>query len=132
MRDLTICLADRPGALAEIGAALGAAGVSLEGGGAFALSGSGLAHFLVADAESACRALAAAGITVRADREVVAVRLNQEVPGQLGRLTRRMAQAGVNIEALYSDHLHRLILVVDRPDAARVVAEAWPGPHSDA
>ena len=127
MRDLAIQLADRPGSLAEMGEALGAAGVSVEGGGAFVCGGGGLAHFLVADVERARCALANAGITVLADREVITVRLNQEEPGQLGRLTRRMAEAGVNIEVLYSDHDHRLILVVDRPDAAASVAEAWGG-----
>jgi len=125
MRDLAIELLDRPGALAEMGEALGRAGVSLEGGGAFATAAGGLAHFLVADVDRARRALADAGITTVADREVVAVRLNQQEPGQLGRVTRRMAEAGVNIEVLYSDHAHRLILVVDRPDAARIVADAW-------
>jgi hypothetical protein len=40
-------------------------------------------------------------------------RLNQTEPGQLGKISRRMAEAGVNIEALYSDHDHQLILVVD-------------------
>ena len=34
-RDLAIRLADRPGALAEMGEVLGRAGVSLEGGGGF-------------------------------------------------------------------------------------------------
>ena len=127
MRDLAIQLADRPGSLAEMGEALGAAGVSVEGGGAFVCAGGGVAHFLVADVDRARRALANAGITVLADREVITVRLNQEEPGQLGRLTRRMAEAGVNIEVLYSDHDHRLILVVDRHDAAASVAEAWGG-----
>jgi hypothetical protein len=34
MKDLTIALENRPGALAEMGEALGRAGVSIEGGGA--------------------------------------------------------------------------------------------------
>jgi hypothetical protein len=37
-------------------------------------------------------------------------RLKQAIPGQLGQLTRRMANAGINIEVLYSDHDHQLIL----------------------
>ncbi len=131
MRDLAIQLADRPGSLAEMGEALGAAGVSVEGGGAFVCAGGGLAHFLVANVERARRALDHAGIRVLADREVLAVRLNQEQPGQLGRLTRRMAEAGVNIEVLYSDHAHRLILVVDRPDVAAIVIEAWGACRDD-
>jgi hypothetical protein len=43
----------------------------------------------------------------------------------LSKLTRRMAEAGVNIEVLYSDHEHRLILVVDKTEKARALAEAW-------
>ena len=42
-----------------------------------------------------------------------------------GELTRRMAEAGVNIEVLYSDHDHQLILVVDDVVRGRAVAEAW-------
>lgn len=125
MKDLTIELEDRPGALAEMGAALGRAGVSVEGGGAWVVDGRGVAHFLVADGEAARSALEAAGIRVAAAREVVVQRLDQARPGQLGELTRRMAEAGVNIEVLYSDHDGRLVLVVD--DAARggAVSAAW-------
>jgi hypothetical protein len=36
-----------------------------------------------------------------------------------------MAEAGVNIEVIYSDHDHRLILVVDDIAAGRPVSEAW-------
>jgi hypothetical protein len=125
MIDLTIELEDRPGALAEMGEALGGAGVSVEGGGAWVVEGRGVAHFLVADGATARRALEDAGIHVNAAREVVVQRLRQDVPGQLGLLTRRMADAGVNIEVLYSDHDHRLVLVVDDSARARAVAEAW-------
>ena len=52
-------------------------------------------------------------------------KLAQNVPGQLGKLTRRMAEAGVNIEVLYSDHANQLILVVDNPAKGRAVAAAW-------
>lgn len=125
MKDLTIALEHRPGALADMGDALGRAGVSIEGGGAWIVDGQGTAHFLFADGDAACAALEVAGIRVLAVRDVVVQRLKQAVPGQLGSLTRRMAAAGVNIEALYSDHDHRLILVVDDPDKARTVSAAW-------
>src|SRR4051812_15654498 len=125
MKDLTIILEDRPGALADMGEALGRAGVSVEGGGAWVVHGNGVAHFLVADGTAARRALEAAGIQVAAERDVVVQRLHQGVPGQLGKLSRRMAEAGVNIEVLYSDHEHQLILVVDDPVKGRAVADAW-------
>jgi hypothetical protein len=47
------------------------------------------------------------------------------VPGQLGALTRAMAEAGVNIEVLYSDHDHQLVLVVDDVERGRSVSEQW-------
>jgi len=125
MRDLSILLDDRPGALADMGDALGRAGVSIEGGGAWVVDGVGVAHFLFNDGAAARRALDAAGIEVLAEREVVVQRLRQGEPGQLGKLTRRMAEAGVNIEVLYSDHDHQLVLVVDDVEKARTVSDAW-------
>ena len=125
MRDLTIELENRPGALAEMGEALGRAGVSVEGGGVFVVNGVGVAHFLFADGAAARRALEGAGIRVLAEREVLVLRLHQVQPGQLGKIARRMAEAGVNIEVQYSDHDHQLILVVDDLAKGKAVSEAW-------
>jgi len=125
MFDLTIALKNRPGALAEMGEALGRAGVSIEGGGAWVVGNEGVAHFLFHDGAAAKRALEAAGLKVLAVREVLVQRLKQDVPGQLGMLARKMADAGVNIEVLYSDHDHQLILVVDDLERGKKVSEAW-------
>jgi len=125
MKDLAIRLENRPGALAEMGEALGRAGVSVEGGGAWVVDGVGVAHFLFHDGTAARRALEDAGITVIAERDVVVQRLKQDEPGQLGKLTRRMADGGVNIEVLYSDHDHQMILVVDDLEAGRAISDAW-------
>lgn len=125
MKDLAIALDNRPGALAEMGEALGKAGVSVEGGGAWVVDGKGVAHFLFKDGAAARQALEARGIQVLAEREVVVQRLKQTVPGQLGQLARRMSDAGINIEVIYSDHDNQLILVVDDTEKARTVAKAW-------
>lgn len=125
MYDLTIRLEDRPGALAQMGEALGKAGVSIEGGGAFSVNGDGVAHFLFEDGDAATMALETAGIKVVACRAVLVQKLKQDVPGQLGMLTRMMADAGVNIDVLYSDHAHQLILVVDDFDAGARVSTQW-------
>ncbi|HYR52313.1 MAG TPA: amino acid-binding ACT domain-containing protein [Candidatus Dormibacteraeota bacterium] len=125
MVDLTIALKNRPGALADMGEALGRAGVSIEGGGAWVVGNEGVAHFLFHDGAAARKALEAAGIKVLAVKEVLVQRLKQDVPGQLGLLARKMADAGVNIEVLYSDHDHQLILVVDDLERGRKVSEAW-------
>ena len=125
MHDLATLLDNRPGALADMGAALGHAGISIEGGGAWVAGNQGAAHFLFEDGEAARTALEAAGLCVLEVREVIVQRLRQAVPGQLGQLTRRMADAGVNIEVLYSDHDNQLVLVVDDLEKGRAVSAAW-------
>ncbi len=127
MRDLAIRLENHPGALAEMGEALGSAGVSVEGGGAFLFDGRAIAHFLFEDSVAARKALEEKGITVLEDREVLVQRLKQDQPGQLGKISRMMAQAGVNIEVIYSDHQNQLILVVDDFEKGKAVSEMWTG-----
>jgi hypothetical protein len=125
VNDLAIELEDRPGALAEMGEALGRAGVSIEGGSVFVVGGRGVGHFLFADARDARAALRATGVRVLGEDEVVVLRLRQDQPGQLGRIARRMAESGVNIVVQYSDHDGNLILVVDDHEAGQRVAHAW-------
>jgi hypothetical protein len=125
--DLEVHLPDRPGALADLGQALGEAGVSLEGGGVFTHDGRAVAHYLVHDGARALAAVRAAGLGPAAVRDVVLARLDQEVPGQLGTLARRLGDAGVNVLVQYSDHVGNLVLLVADEDApaCRDVVARW-------
>lgn len=127
MKDLEVLLADRPGSLAELGRILGAAGVSLEGGGVFTHRGEAIAHFLVDHAERGRAALEAAGVGPVTVHDVVTTRLDQDVPGQLGAFAGEVARAGISILVQYSDHDHRLVLVVAPGQLAecRRVADGW-------
>jgi hypothetical protein len=125
MHDVAIELPGRPGSLARFGEILGAAGVSLEGGGVFTVNGIGYAHFLVEDGEAARTALEQGGLGTATVHPVLIRRLKQEVPGQLGAIGRALADAGVNIEVQYSDHANRLILVVDDMEAAERATTDW-------
>ncbi|GGK98321.1 amino acid-binding protein [Sphaerisporangium melleum] len=125
MHDLTIHLDNRPGTLAAMGEALGGAGISIEGGGVFVVDGRAVAHFLFHDGAAARSVLEEAGFPVEGCRTPLVQRLDQETPGQLGRITRLMADAGVNIETMYSDHDNRLILVVDDQETGSRVSDAW-------
>lgn len=120
-------LADRPGSLATLGEVLGAAGVSLEGGGVFTHRGEAVAHFLVDDAGRGRAALEAAGVGPVRVHDVVTTRLDQETPGQLGSVAREVADAGINVLVQYSDHDHRLVLVVAPEQQARceAVVAGW-------
>lgn len=125
MYDIHVLLPHEPGMLARFGEALGSAGVSLEGGGVFVLGGVGHAHFLVADGERARVAAQEAGLEVQGVREVLVRKLDQERPGELGRIAAALGEAGVNIVTMYSDHENQLILVVDDAAKAAEVTGVW-------
>ncbi|MFN2625624.1 MAG: amino acid-binding protein [Mycobacteriales bacterium] len=127
MQDIALDLAARPGSLAQFGHVLGAADVSLEGGGVFTVDGRAHAHFLVGDGTAAQRALADAGLGTAEVRDVVLLRLDQGRPGQLGEVAQLMADEGVDIQVQYSDHDNQLVLVVPEPqhETALKVADRW-------
>jgi len=68
-------LPHRPGALADLGEALGRAGISLEGGGGFTVGDHAIVHFLVADGDRAAAVLRAADFAVLGVRDVVVQRV---------------------------------------------------------
>jgi hypothetical protein len=100
--DLTIGLLDRPGTLAQASDALGRAGVNIDGAcGYVCETGQGVYHVLVRDAERARRALIDSGFEIRAERHVIVVPVDNR-PGEAARLLRRVADAGANLDVLYT------------------------------
>jgi hypothetical protein len=123
--DLTVILEDRPGELARLGEATGAAGVNIEGMCALTGEGKGYIHLLVDDdkADATRAALEEAGMGVADSREVLVVDI-EDRPGTLGELTRRFADANVNIELAYTTFGGiKLVVATDDLDAARSVLE---------
>ncbi|MCC2333100.1 hypothetical protein [Cellulomonas wangsupingiae] len=118
-QDLEVVLPARRDAWAELGEVLGLAGVCLEGGGVVTHAGAAVAHYLVDDGPLALRALARAGFDAVTVRDVVTTRVSQGVPGSLGALARRLAEAGVDVAVQYSDHAGNLVLVVADEDLER-------------
>ena len=118
--DITVELENRPGTIADMGEAAAGAGVNLSGVCGFPCEGVGVLHVLVDDPEEAANAFESAGLTVRGQREVLVVSVENE-PGALGSLTRRFADAGVNLDLVYVAADHRLVLGVDDLDAGRAL-----------
>lgn len=116
--DITVELENRPGTLADVGEATGSAGVNLDGICGFPCEGVGVIHLLVNDAGAARDALDAAGITIRNEREVLVANVTDR-PGAVGELTRRMADAGVNVDLIYLATGTRVVLGVDKLEEAR-------------
>ncbi|HEX7255579.1 MAG TPA: ACT domain-containing protein [Gaiellaceae bacterium] len=117
-KDLTITLEDRPGILAELGEALGAAGVNIEGFCGYASEGTGTLHLLVDDAAAARGALEGAGFDVGDEREVLVVDI-EDRPGALGVIARRIAGADASLDLAYLATNTRLVLGAEDLEAVR-------------
>ena len=116
--DLIIEVENSPGALAQVAAAISDAGVNIA---AATCVGSGErteVHILVPHAEAARHALAISHLGVTREREVVVVDV-EDRPGVLADLTRRIAQAGVNIDLVYVATRNRVVFGAPDLDALR-------------
>ncbi len=116
--DLTIILEDRPGTLADMGEALGNAGINIEGWCGFRSEGKGIIHILVEDAVAASRVLVQAGLEVRGERQVLVLEA-EDRPGVIGDVCRRIANAGANVDLIYTATNTRLVIGADDVDKAR-------------
>jgi len=107
--DLTVGLIDRPGTLAQVSDALGRAGVNIDGASGYVCDGRGVYHVLVDDLERARRALIDSGFEIEDERRVVVTPIENR-PGAAAALLRRVADADVNIDLLYTTVDGRLVL----------------------
>jgi len=116
---------DRPGVLAEIGELLGERAINITAAAAFTYDGRGQLHFVVEDADHALAALKEAGYKVLSTHEVLEVSLDDR-PGELGRFSRKLAEAGINIISFYTSGAgsgdKEIIMSVDNVPAAREFA----------
>lgn len=116
--DFAITMEDRPGSLAKLGETMGKAGINIEGACAVTGGGKGEIHILVPDAAAARSALKAAGISVTGEREVLIIDAKDR-PGELGRVSRKLAEAGVNIQLFYISTGMKFVIGVDDAKKAK-------------
>ena len=120
--DLAVSVADRPGGLADVGEALGNAGINIEGLCGVGLGDRGVIHVLVEDGAAARAALEGAGLNVESEAEAIVSAIPGDVrtPGTLGKMARTVAEAGVNMRAVYLATDNRAVTVTD--DNAKALA----------
>lgn len=117
--DITVMLKDEPGALAKAAAAIAEAGVNIEAVSGDTVGGEGRVHLLFNDPAPARQALNAIGATIASEREVMVLDVVDQ-PGELARVAKALASAGVNVELAYLATDTRLVLGVD--DHAKATA----------
>ena len=124
MIEFTVRIANRPGRLAALSEALADAGVNIEALAGFGLDGEGVIHMIVDDEATTRAVLRRLGVGF-SEREVLTTILPHR-PGALGEMTRRLADADVNIEAVYllrsSAEGLEFAVAVDDPARARIAS----------
>ena len=118
--ELTVILADVPGALARLGKALGDARVNIEAIHGSSRDDQAVVQFIPSEPDEAVRALDAAGLS-HTRREVLVVRVLDE-PGTMGDVALVMATAGINIDTVYVTMQGHLVFGVDDLTGAVQVA----------
>ena len=98
MNAFLVDLENKPGALADVAEALGAKGINITGVTGATCGDSGRAAITTSDDAATRTALVAIGATFT-ESEVVEASLSH-TPGSLGKAARRLAEAGVNLEAI--------------------------------
>ena len=120
--DLVIDIENTPGALAEVAAAITDAGVNLAAATCLRPDDRAELHILVPHVEAAKHLLAISHLAVSREREVVVVEV-EDRPGVLADLTRRIAQAGVNLDLVYVATRNRVVFGAPDIEALRTALD---------
>ena len=123
LTDLAIELEEKVGTVAAATEALGKAGVNIEGICGFVVGGKGVGHVLVEDAAMARTALEGAGARVTGENPALVMEI-EDRPGALGRMTRKIADAGVNLSGVYLATKTRVVILARDIEKARAAAGA--------
>lgn len=117
-KNLTVILKNRPGTLADLGEVLGEAGINIEGLCGIPCEGRGVIQILVEDGDNARQVLKGAGITVQEERDVIVLEIADR-PGEFGKICRKIANTGANVDLAYGAYGNRLVLGADDLDKVR-------------
>ena len=99
MTEFTVHLPNRPGSLADLAERIAAVGVNIEALAAIGMDESGTVKLIVDDEAATRRMLEHHGLLFE-ERRVITTMLPHR-PGSMAAMTRRLADAGINIDAMY-------------------------------
>lgn len=99
MTEFTVHLPNQPGSLADLAERLATVGINIEALAAIGIDAAGTVKLIVDDEAATRRMLAHHGIPFE-ERRVITTTLPNK-PGSVAAMTRRLADAGMNIDAMY-------------------------------
>jgi hypothetical protein len=121
--DLTIDIENKPGALADVAAAISDAGVNIAAATCVGAGDRAELHILVPHAEAARHLLAISHVAVTREREVVVVDV-EDRPGVLADLARKVAHSGINLDLVYVATRNRVVFGSSDVNALRAALDA--------
>ena len=121
MTEFTVHLSNRPGQFAALAGKLASAGIHIEALALFSHGEDSMARLMANDVNVTRRVLTDAGVQFEEQRVVETV--IKDEPHALADMTKKLADSGVNIEAMYllhanGDSLHFAVAVDDHAIAA--------------
>ena len=119
--DFTIDVPHTKGSLATLAEQLGREKINIEGLCAVEQKGSVVFHLLTTDRSATSVAITKVGYKVTRETEVIVERVENS-PGMLGNVTRRLADAGINLTTVYLATDTRLVLGCENLSA---LENAW-------
>src|SRR5436305_4768719 len=120
--DLVIDIENRPGALADVAAAISDAGINIAAATCVGSGERAEVHILVPHAEAARHLLAISHLAITREREVVVIDV-EDRPGVLADLTRKIARAGINLDLVYVATRNRVVFGAGDLDQLRVALD---------
>ena len=119
-QDVTVILENRPGTLADVGETLGKSGINIDGLCGIPCEGKGVLHLLVENGAAARSVLEAAGFTVMGPEDVLVLPIDDR-PGSFGQMTRKIADAGINVDLVYVASQTRVVIAADDLEKVQAV-----------
>jgi hypothetical protein len=119
--DFTIVAPQSKGSLAKLAEELGREKINIEGLCAVEQNGTSMFHLLTTDKAATTQAITKVGYKVARETEVIVERVENH-PGALGMVTRRLADAGINLTTVYLATDTRLVLGCENLSA---LESAW-------
>ena len=128
MKEITIIVPNKIGALADIAEALGNNGINIESIAGQGFQNQGVIRIITNDEKSALHTLTKMPAVKEGEYEIkigdVMLITMSDKPGELAKLTRKIARAGINLESVYELKKDHEVQLIVKPEKIADAVEA--------
>jgi len=119
MEEFAVQVENKPGSLSKVSEILAKSGINIEGMATEITENKGLIKIITNDANTTREALKKARLSFKVENVIVVEVINR--PGELFKLTKKMANEKINIESIYMIGSERFAIRVDNIGKAKLV-----------